>query len=102
ELGGDQTREVADLDGVQQHVLRVRLAELEPAELLHELGVDAVQAEIEHGLLARFLADLVDFLLGLANALLDASRVNATIRDERADRDARDLAADRVEARDRD
>src|SRR5688572_26765046 len=62
----------------------------------------AMQAEIEDRLLARFLADLVDFLLGLADAFFDSRRVNAAILDERADRDACDLAAYRVEARNRD
>ena len=84
ELGGDEAREVADLDRVQQHVLRVRLAELQPAEVLHELGMHAVQAEIEDRLLAGLLADLVDFLLGLAHALFDARRMDAAVGDERA------------------
>ena len=50
------------------------------------------------GLADRFL----DFLLGLAHDLLDASRMDAAVRDEPLERDPRDLAPNRVVARDDD
>src|SRR4051812_18571074 len=50
ELGRDQAGEIADLDRVHEHVLRVRLTELEPTQDPDELWMKAVEAEIEHGL----------------------------------------------------
>jgi hypothetical protein len=102
ELGRHHAGEVADLDRVGEQVLGVRRAHLELAEQPHQLGVDAVQAEVEHRLLAGLAAHLVDVLLGLLHHLLDAGRVDAAVGDQRADRQPRDLAAHRVEARDRD
>src|SRR6187549_1125196 len=58
ELRGDQPGEISNLDGVEQHVLRIRLPELEPAQQLDQVGVYTVKPEVEYGLLARFLADL--------------------------------------------
>jgi hypothetical protein len=102
ELGRDEAREVPDLDGVQQHVLRVRLAELEAPEVLYQLGMQAMNTEVEHGLLAGLLALRVDFLLRLAHHFFDARGMDAPVGNQRTDRDACDLATHGVEARDRD
>ena len=82
-----------------QDVLAVRGAVVEPAEQVLELGVDAVHADLEAGHLAQ-LADLVlDLGLHLGDHLLDARRMDAPVGDQALEREARDLAAHRIEAR---
>ena len=61
-----------------------------------------MQAKVKHRGFAGFFADLVDFLLGLAHDFFDARGMDSTVGDQRTDRQARDFAAYRVEARDGD
>ena len=98
ELARHDAGEQADLDRVLQQVLRVRRAELEPAERAHQLGVHLVQAEIEHRLLAGLLALRLDLVGALGDHLFDARRVDAAVGDEARERQLGDLAAHRVEA----
>ncbi len=57
---------------------------------------------VEAGLLAGAHDLLLDLLLGLPVALLDARRVNAPVGDQPLERQPRDLAAHAVEAREQD
>ena len=60
ELGRDDRGEVARLDAVDEHVLAVARAVLEPAEELDELGREARDAGLVGGLLAGLADDEVD------------------------------------------
>jgi len=95
-------RQVADLDGVLEHVLSVAGAVLHAAQELDELRMDRVQVGFKHRLLAG-LADLVLHLAaGLLHDLLDAGGVDAAVGDELLQRHPGDLAAHRVETGDDD
>ena len=59
----------------------------------------ARDAGLVGGLLAGLAHDHVDLGAGLGDDLLDAARVDPAVGDQLGDREARDLAADRVEAR---
>ena len=102
ELGGHDRREVARLDAVDEHVLAVARAVLEPPQELDELGGETGDA----GLVGRLLAGLadheVDLGLGLVDDLLDATGMDPAVGDELGQRQARDLAADGIEARQHD
>ena len=102
ELGRHDAGEVADLERVLEHVLAVARAELQAAERADEFGVQPVDTAVEGGLLAGLVDLLADELLGLVEHLLDASRMDAAVGDERLQRDAADLAAHRIEAREDD
>ena len=67
---------------VLQHVLRVAVAVLEHAEQLDQLGMHAVDAELEDRLLAGLADALLDLLLGLAHHLLDAAGMDAPVGDQ--------------------
>src|SRR5438067_1114136 len=95
----DPLERVADPLQVLQ-ALGVAVAVLEHAEELHQLGVDAVHTHLEHGPLARLPDGLVQLLLRLAYHLLDAPRVDAPVGEEALEREAGELATDRVVARD--
>src|SRR5579885_2582760 len=90
------------LDRVHEDVLGVAVAILEHADEPHQLGMDPVDADLEHSPLARFANGLVELLLGFADHLLDARGVDAAIGDEPLEREAGQLAADRVVAGDDD
>src|ERR1043165_5244633 len=60
--------------------------------------MDVGDAEGERGGLAFLEQLLIDLLPHLLDELLDAGGVNAAVLHEALERDARDLAADRVEA----
>ena len=70
---------VGNLERVVQDVLAIRRAIAQTAERAHEFGVDIMDAGIERGLLASFLHTLVDELLGFAEHLLDARRMNTPV-----------------------
>ena len=84
---------------VLEHVLAVARPELEPAEELDDLRRQARDAGLVGGLLAGLAHDQVDLGAGLGDDLLDPAGVDAAVGDELGDRQPRDLAADRVEAR---
>jgi hypothetical protein len=64
---------------MEQHVLRIAIAIFEPSQQLDNLRMNAMNADVEDGLLARFANRFFEFLLRLANHLLDSSRVDATV-----------------------
>ena len=86
------------LDDMVEHVLAVARAELEAADELDHLGRQARDADVVRGLLARLADDEVDLGARLVDDLLDAAGVDAAVLDELGEREAGDLAADRVEA----
>ena len=102
ELAGHDAGEEADLDRVRQQVLRVRRAELEPADRAHQLGMHLVQAEVEHRLLAGVLTVRLDLVGALGHDLLDARGMDAPVGDEPRQRQLGDLAPQRIEAADDD
>ena len=89
------------LDDVVQHVLAVARAVLEPADQLDDLGRQSRDAGVVGGLLAGLADDEVDLGARLGDDLLDPAGMDAAVLDELGQRDARDLAADRIEAADR-
>ena len=99
QLRGHQSREVGDLERVDQHVLPVARAELQPAEQLDQFGSQAVDVGVEGRLLAGLLDLLVDLLLGLGEHLFDLGRMDATVGHQLGQRQAGDLAAHGVEPR---
>ena len=83
-----------------QDVLPVGGAVLHPADQLHQLGVHAANSDVVHRLLPRLDDALIDVALGLLDDLLDAPRMDAAVGDQALQREAADLAAHRLEARD--
>ena len=87
---------------VVQHVLAVAGAELQASHQAQHFGMEIEEPELEGGRLA-FLADgLLHLGLDLLDDLLDAGRMDAAVGDQPLDRLARDLAAERIEAREDD
>ena len=72
---------------------------LQAADELDEVGMQAVDVRLENGALALGLDGGVDLLLGLGDHFLDAGGVNAAVLNELFERDARDFAPHGVEAR---
>ena len=89
-----------DLFRVLEAVLTVRGAELHPADQLHQLGVQPLHADLEAGLLALLLQVLLHVPLDLLDDLLDPGRMDPAVRDQRLQRQARDLPAVGVVGRD--
>ena len=78
---------------VLQDVLRVACSVAELPEVADKLGVDAVHAGVEGGLLAHF-ADLhVEFLLAFVHHVLDAGGVDSAVLNEALQRHFRHLPA---------
>src|ERR1700737_3681741 len=87
---------------MHQDVLRIAVAVLQHTQQLDQLGVDAVDADLDDGALTGLADRFFDLLLGLAHDLLDAARMNPAVGDEPFQRDPRDFAPDRIVARDHD
>ena len=102
QLLGHHRGELRGLDQVVEDVLAVAGAELELAEHLRQLGVEAVDLGLEHGALALLGDDEVDLALRLLVGLLAQRRVDAPVGDQLLERQARDLAPHAVEAREHD
>ena len=102
ELGGHVRREPRDLLGMLKNVLAVRGPVLQPPQQLDQLRVQVGDRELERGRFP-FLADLLPQLRAhLLDDLLDARRVDAAVRDQLLQGQARHLAAQRLERRDDD
>src|SRR5829696_4239184 len=99
QLGRDDRRDVARLDGVDQHVLPVRCPVLQPSEELEEVRRKAGDAGVVRCLLPGLADDQVDLGAGLVDDLLDAAGVDPSVGDQLRHGDPRNLAAHRVEAR---
>ena len=102
DLLGEQAGQVGDLDRVLEHVLRIARAELEAAEVVEQLVVQARDVRLLRGLLAELADVLLHLLLGLGDDLLDPGRMDPAVVDQLLQRELGDLAADVVEARDDD
>ncbi len=102
QLGGDDGRQAARLDGVDEHVLAVAGAVLEAAQELDDLRGQGRNAGVVDGLLAGLAHHEVDLRTSLGDDLLDASGVDAAVGHELGQGQAGDLAADRVEGADDD
>ena len=102
ELGGHEPAEVHDLERVLQDVLAVARPVPEPAEDLDELLVQLAAVRLEDRLLAGLPDVLVELRLRLVVHLLDPGRVDTAVLDELVEREARDLAPERVERRQHD
>ena len=102
ELGGHDRGDEARLHAVDEHVLPVAGAVLEPAEQLEQLRRQARDAGVVRGLLARLADDQVDLRAGLVDDLLDPPGVDPAVGDELRDGEPGDLAADGIEARQHD
>src|SRR5271166_1829751 len=79
-----------------QHVLRIAVAVLEHPDEFHEFGMNTMNSDLENRFLAGFADRLFNFLLGFAHNLLDAPRMDSAVRDQPFERDAGDLAANRI------
>ena len=97
ELAREVARGPADFLRMLEDALPVARAVLQPAEELHDLGVQVGDAELERRGLAGRLDVLPELLADLLDDLLDAGRVDAPVLDEALEGATRNLAADRVE-----
>ena len=88
-----------DLQRVLEDVLPVARPVPESAEDLDELLVELAAVRLEHGLLARLSDVLLELRLRLVVHLLDARRMDPAVLDELVEREAGDLASQRVERR---
>ena len=99
QFGGHDAGQGGHFQGVLEHVLGVAGAVLELAEQAHELGVDAVNAAVEGGLLAD-LTDLdVKFLLALLDDVLNAGGMDTAVGNEALQGHLGDLALERRKGR---
>ena len=98
DFSGDDGGETARLDGMEQDVLSVAGPVLQPAEQLHDLRRQSGHAGIVGRLFAGLPNDEVDLRARLRDDLLDAAGVDPPVRDELAEGEAGNLAADRIEA----
>ena len=99
ELLGHDPGQERDLFRVVQHVLAVAGAELEASHQPQHLGMEIVEPELEGGRFALVADGLLHVALDLLHDFFDAGRVNAAVGDQPFDRLARDLPAQRIEAR---
>ena len=82
QLRSHHAAQVADFDGMLEHVLAVAGAVAKTAQQLDQFGMDAMLTGLEHGLLAG-LPDLVLHLLaGLFHALFDAGGMDSPVHDQ--------------------
>src|ERR1044071_2203181 len=102
ELDGHERRELRDFERMHEHVLSVRRAIAQTPEKLENLGIDVGEAEGECGGFAFLEQLLVKFLTNLLDQLFDARRMDAAVLHQAFEGDARDLAANRIEAREND
>ena len=94
--------DVADLDGVLQHVLAVAGPVVEAAQHLHQLRVQVPHAALEHGALTLGLDGALHLPAGLLHHLLDMGGMDAAVGDQLLQGQAGDLPPHRLEAGDGD
>src|SRR5689334_5949875 len=83
-----------------KNVLAVARPPMHAADELDELRMQAMNPRLVRGRLADLEDLCVDFLARLVDDLFDAAWMNTSIRHELLEREARDLAANRIEAGD--
>ena len=82
QLLGHHRGQLRDLDRVGQDVLPVARAEPEASERLRQLGMHALHAGLEHGLLTHLDDAVLELGLRLVVHLLDAGRVDAAVLEQ--------------------
>ena len=97
QLCGHDTGQVGRLAGVLQEVLTIRRAVFHLTNQTNQLGVQAVDTEVDSRALADLDNLLFDLLLHLGYHLLDAGRVDATIGHELVQCQAGNLTTHGVE-----
>ena len=102
QLRGHHTGDMADLDGVLQHVLAVAGTVVQLAQQLLQLRMQSAHARFQHGALALGADNAVHLAAGLLHHFLDVGGVDAAVGDKLFQGQPRDLAADRLEAGDGD
>ena len=90
--------EVRALQRMLEDVLTVRGAVIEPSKDRQQFGIETRHVRLERGLFASLADLLLDLLLGGVVRLLDASRMDTTIRQQILERDARDLTTHTIES----
>jgi hypothetical protein len=91
--------QVRHFHGVLEHVLAIACTKLQTSQDLDQIRVQAVNANLERGLLAIFTDALVHFLAGFLHHFFNAGRMDPSVSNQLLQRGAGDLAADRVKAR---
>src|SRR5204862_7993385 len=71
--------------------------ELQPPERVDDVGVETLHARLERGVLPGLLQVRLELGLRLVVGLLDARRVDPTVREQLLERQASDFAAHAVE-----
>ena len=98
QLAGHHAGDVRRLDQVPEHVLPVGGAVAQAAQEVDEFRVHLGDAQLDQGILAGPLAQLLDLGLAALVGVLDPLRVDAPVRDETFQGEPGDLAPDRIEA----
>src|SRR6185437_142343 len=102
QLAGHHARDVGRLDQVPEHVLPVGGAVAEAAEEADEFGVHVGEAQLDQGVLAGPLAQLLDLGLAALVGVLDPLRVDAPVGDETFQGKPADFPPYRVKAGEQD
>ena len=92
-------RKLSDLDGVAVHVLTVARAEFEPSDEFDDLGMQPEDPHFEHGVLARRLNLLIEFLGDLFHRLLDAGGMDSAVLNQPFEGETGDFPSHGIEAR---
>ena len=99
DFGGHRPGQMRDFDGVAQDILAVAGAEHQLAQQTLDFRMQAADAGLDGGALARFLDALFGKLAGFLDGLFDAPRVDAPVADQSGQGDLGNLAANRIEGR---
>ena len=102
QLGGHDAGQEGHLQRMVEHVLAVAGAVTQTPQQLDQLGMDAVHAGFDDGALAFLLDGGVHLAARLLDRLFNARGVDAAVRNQALQRNARHLAAHRLEAGERD
>src|SRR5690606_36767736 len=96
QLGRNEGRDTRRFDGVSEQVLAVAGAIPHPSDHTDQLGMQAVQVEVDHRPFARFDDLFFDLRAYLLNDFLDPGRGDASVLDQLQQRQPGDLASDRI------
>ena len=102
ELCSHDGTQIGGLAAVLEEVLPIAGAVLHLTDETDQLGVHAVDTEVDHGPLTGLHDLLLELLLRLLDHLLDAGGVDAAVLYQLVERETRQLAADGVEAGEQD
>ena len=96
----EHSGDVRYLDRVTEHVLAVGRAEMQTPKELHEVRIEAADADLVDRRFGCLLHHLVDLGASLRDHLLDAGGMDAPVDEQTLERALGDLAADWIEPRD--